>query len=952
MSNGPASAGAEHALDRLTRTGASWLNRFVAFVLVAWGAFTLGPSLVGTRTLLSVDLLSNGLPWRANGLAVAGHQICTTDTIDSVLPGIAYARRQLFSGHLANWQSLVAGGGPLASTPDLGLLDPLSLPYYVLPLWLAPAFVTLFVVYASIGGTFAFLRRLGVSRASSLLGGFIYATSGFMVVWSNWPQTRTAAIIPFVLWSAERLVQTRRFADALIVALTTASLLFGGFPQVAAFGLYLAGGYIIVRLITLHRHSLASVVRPLLLAVAGLTLGTLLTMVQLLPFVSQLDSTDLSYRTTTTMGLPTASLVTLAVPNAYGSCIYPKPVHGAINPIELISYVGVAALVLAVIGAAVGRGRRRDEGAESTSDSVRGPMRGYFVGAVVVILLVGWVSTDARRLAVHLPAVGGSFIGRIRVVLGLCLAILAAFGYEALIARRRTTRRSASATRVRAPLRSRTELIWPALVTTLALGFGIDVFRRVHEEFFATNSLAGLRHDFEVPAILGVLTLIAAVAARCRVSALRVGALLCVPVLVAVQAASFFHTILPGDSTAQFYPVTAEHRFLTNNLGHDRYGAAGTMYPSTSLYYNLRTPTGHAFYQTGWRELLQAIDGGVMLTATLADFGPAVNQNTIGSSPLLDQMGVKYFVLPPDQIAGTVAPLPAAPDAIAVPTAGSASCDLSSQPMRGVSFGITDRLDPISVARGLTFELTLHTPGVTLTSGRFVDGPVNAGTQFSIAVAGEHLPSTGHITATISVLGATTPLHLTAVGSTLACAPVTPVADDLLLVQADASGIIYQRMTALPRVRWASASTVIAGDTDRVAALKAGVPADTVVFDQSQTAPSGSPAAVSVTSDDGDRIAATVNAQGSGYLVVADAMQQPGWSVSVDGHRQKLVDANNAMVAVLVPGGQHRVSFDYSAPGQKIGAVVSSVTVLGMVAIFVWERRRRSAPVRRTDREQ
>ena len=68
------------------------------------------------------------------------------------MPGIAYVRAQIFSGHLASWQSLVGGVDHFRASPDLGLLDPLSLPYFVLPLWLAPAFVVLLTWIVAIGG--------------------------------------------------------------------------------------------------------------------------------------------------------------------------------------------------------------------------------------------------------------------------------------------------------------------------------------------------------------------------------------------------------------------------------------------------------------------------------------------------------------------------------------------------------------------------------------------------------------------------------------------------------------------------------------------------------------------------------------------------------------------------------------------------------------------------------
>jgi uncharacterized membrane protein YfhO len=83
-----------------------------------------------------------------------------------------------------------------------------------------------------------------------------------------------------------------------------------------------------------------------------------------------------------------------------------------------------------------------------------------------------------------------------------------------------------------------------------------------------------------------------------------------------------------------------------------------------------------------------------------------------------------------------------------------------------------------------------------------------------------------------------------------------------------------------------------------------------------------------------------VTALGNGWLVVADAMQQPGWSVTVDGHPAPLVPADDAMVAVAVPTGTHHVAFTYRAPGQVTGAALTAVGLLVAIILMVWDRRR------------
>jgi hypothetical protein len=907
-----------------TRERATWRDGYVLAVIGGFLVYCLGPSLIGLKTLLSVNLLSNFYPWIAqHGDDLSGHQACTGDTVDSVMPGIAAVRSDLFAGHIANWQSVIAGGTPLAAVPDLGLLDPVSLPYFVLPLWLAPAFVVLLQIVVAIGGTFLFLRRLHLRRPAALLGGLIYATTGFMVVWTNWPQTRVAALIPALFWSIERLLQERRVRDVALVAVVVASMLLGGFPTVTGYALYLATGYLIVRIVVIHGADLRRGLRTLALAAVGLVVGFLLAMVQILPFLYFYAHGDLGYRSgDSSLGLPLAGLVTLVAPNSYGLCVFGKTDHGVFNPIELVAYVGSAALILAVAGAAFGLGRRRfGSGAGA---------RGYFVAACVVIIALAWASPSLRSVVSGLPVFAGNFIGRIRSVLGFALAVLAAVGFDWM-----TSERDG------APLRQRriAKTAWSAAVWVGVAAFGLIVLRQAHRSAFSGGYLRSLEHALIIPGLLLVLATAVLAGSRLKMVRSKDVAFVVVPVLVAAQAAQFFHTVLPGDSKANFYPRTGTHQFLAANLGPNRFGSSDrTMYTATALYYGLRTPTGHQFHDPVWEDLLKAVDPGVMSTPTFSDFTTAINQDNVGNQPILDRMAVKYFVLEPAQLAGDAVPLPPAKGAVSA-GAGPATCTLPAEPIRGVTFELARAVSATDANRGFAFRVEVRDGARVISSGRYMGTSAAAGTQVSVAVAGEDIPRAfAPLVVTIAAVGADGGLSLAAVNGSVACAPVTPRADGLRVVYADDGSIVYQRLDSLPRIRWASGTVVVPTAPARLAALQRGVPGNDVVLDSPGPPASGRPATVSVTKDGNGDIAAEVTADGGGYLVVADAMQQPGWSATVDGAPARLVPADDAMVAVYVPAGSHRVSFDYSTPGQTVGVALTGLGFVATIVAFEWER--------------
>ena len=109
-----------------------------------------------------------------------------------------------------------------------------------------------------------------------------------------------------------------------------------------------------------------------------------------------------------------------------------------------------------------------------------------------------------------------------------------------------------------------------------------------------------------------------------------------------------------------------------------------------------------------------------------------------------------------------------------------------------------------------------------------------------VAVAGEDIPSGSTPRVRIWVTGTSERISLAGTGDQVRCSAVRPSARSsrVRLVHAGAGGAVYQRLDALPRIRWASRSEVV--DPDRqVARLAAGVPANTVLLDDDSTPAAG-----------------------------------------------------------------------------------------------------------------
>jgi len=259
------------------------------------------------------------------------------------------------------WDPYMSGGTPLAATPNYALASPLTIPYYVLPTWLAPAYERLLEIIVAVGGCFLFLRRLGLSRPTAVTAGLAFAASGFMVAWLDFPQTRVAAFIPALFWTIERYLQERRLRDAALISLPVASMLLGGFPSVAGYTLLTAAVYTVVRILADRNGSLRRAWRPVVGTGLGVGAGVGLAAFQLLPFAGFLSSWYTTGRAqTSTAHLDATTLLTAIAPFAFGGANADNPplFYDNSNFIEAVGYISAAAAVLVLVAFALHRSGR------------------------------------------------------------------------------------------------------------------------------------------------------------------------------------------------------------------------------------------------------------------------------------------------------------------------------------------------------------------------------------------------------------------------------------------------------------------------------------------------------------------------------------------------------------------------------------------------------------------
>lgn len=922
------------------RFGVRWLGGIIErrerlltlLVLVLVAAFVLVPlmpALLGRGLMVDVGALSAFQPFRADvGAAYSEVVTCRGDTIDYYLPGIAEIKRSLFAGHFPTWAPYEVGGAPLASLPNHGAFSPMSLPYFLLPLWLAPAYVKLLELVVAIWGMVLFLRRLGLAQVSGLVAGVVFAGSGFMLMWTNWPHTRVAALIPAIFWALERLVQEVRARDVVLVAVLLASMLLVGFPAVVLFTLTVAAPYVVMRVVTLYRARLHRMVQALTVTAGGVVLGLGLSAVQILPFAANIAAFDFANRNEIGQHLPLYTAFTVIDPFAVGSCVGGQKLS-EIVPIEAVAFIGAAALPLAV---AAGVLRRR-----SSTDAVP---TAFFLAAAAILGTAMWLGGPALTALQSLPLWSTNFIGRASSVLAFLVAIAVGAGFDRLV--RGGAPSSGDAQRhARLDTRAQVKLV---VAAALCVGVGAAVTVAIRQAARDQGFEDHVAATAGIPALLLVGGTAAVFVAARGSEIARNWSVVILVVLIVAQSTHFAHTLLPTSRRQDFYPDTATHRYLADHLGGERYGASGwTMLAATSDFYHLRTPVGHEFTQQRWKDAVRAADPGAQRTPTYSSFAADLAMGKVQKSAALDQLSVKYWVTSPLLAVGESQPVPAVEGDVRL-GGGVAYCSLAGGPLRGVRLRIRQSMSASPQGTRPMIHVAVTSGGVKRGGSVLIDTDRDPGV-LTVAVAGEDLPIDKPTIVRVWLTDTDGVRVFAGQDDRLACAPVRPVEDDLRLVHADAGGAIYERLRALPRIRWASVSKVVSDRAERVAQLRRGIPADTVlVEDSSLPTADGRDAAVTVLADDRERIEVRVEAKGTGYLVVADSIVRPGWRATVDGSYVDIQHGNHAFAAVPVSAGTHTVELRYTAPGLKAGLAVTVVSIsLAAIPIFapILRRRRR-----------
>ncbi len=394
-------------------------DALVILALLLLPLLWFAPQALGGKTLLPADNLYQYPPWQSyagqQGVNVQNGTVVPYNGLisDLVLENLQWKSLITDVLHAKNpgdilWNVRSFAGVPFLAAGQHSAAYPLSLIFYILPLWRAYGVFTWLQLGLAAACMFVFMRVLGVRRAGSILAAIAYAFSLFFIVSVNFTMIIAAASwLPLVMACTEVIVrqQEHRVTAAqagpdtpvpgwgatpfvVVGAIALALQVLAGHVEITYYTIMVSGFYGLWRLgrayLLLRRNHLrawAGLSGTIALLAAMAILGLALGGVQLVPLYELVKQSvregAASLQQIRDWAWPSRQVVTFLLPDFYGNPTHHQyfdiwrrawvtvtqnalgePLHtidwGVKNYVEGGNYLGLATLALAIIGAVAG----------------------------------------------------------------------------------------------------------------------------------------------------------------------------------------------------------------------------------------------------------------------------------------------------------------------------------------------------------------------------------------------------------------------------------------------------------------------------------------------------------------------------------------------------------------------------------------------------------------------
>jgi hypothetical protein len=560
------------------------------------------------RVLSQADMLYDHTPWLEH--RPAGWRPLPRAPFGDV-PMFVYPFHTVFVERMRGlelplWTAGVGAGVPVLANYQSALLSPFTWLLLIVPLPGATVVLAACRLLVGGAGMFLFLRRIGLSAWASGIGGIACLLSPVTIVWLEHPLANVSPWLPWLLLAGDRAAEGG-LARLGVLSLITALTFVGGHPHLALYVTGLGAAYAVAAALASARP-----IPRIAGALGAIAVGGAIAAVQILPFLEYAtESRTIDMRNAYALNpfvAPVQVFMTALVPDAFG-----HPAHanyaGPLNYLEQLNHAGVSVLLLAVLGlAAAGRAWR--------------PW--FFAGVAAAGCLAIYGTPGVHHLISALPLVRSASMFRLAFLVAGAIAILAAFGVDALA---RPLERAA-----------RARLSYVACAAALAVGLALIAFAGVQRSFLARHALSAFVTQASVVCAIVAAATTAAIVLRLRQDlAFRVAAL-ALAAIVSAELFLFARGFHPFVDPAHVFPTTPELARLQQDTGlHRVVAAGGGLLPNAALVYGLQDPRSYdGLGVKPYGELLDAV----------FHWGDSFHAALRFESPLFDLLNVRYVLGP------------------------------------------------------------------------------------------------------------------------------------------------------------------------------------------------------------------------------------------------------------------------------------------------------------------
>ncbi len=159
---------------------------------------------------------------------------------------------------------------------------------------------------------------------------------------------------------------------------------------------------------------------------------------------------------------------------------------------------------------------------------------------------------------------------------------------------------------------------------------------------------------------------------------------------------------------------------------------------------------------------------------------------------------------------------------------------------------------------------------------------------------------------------------------------------------------IYENSRALPRA-WLAPDARVLDEGTMLQVIRTGILPDGSRWDPLHTAlveaepvnhldSSAQDGRAEVTNYEADRVNLQTHSSGNSILVLSEN-DYPGWRVYIDGHSAEVMRVNYALRGVVIPPGEHQVSFVYRPWSVMSGFLLSLLTAIVLIVLSVGRKK-------------